>query len=139
MSVEDCGELDWEGGIRLQWCHGGAGVVASTAPYLDEELLLSGAELVWRAGPASMEKGQGICHGTAGNGYALLRTFRRTGDERWLARARRFAVHALGQVERWREIRGSGRYSLWTGDLGAALFAVDCLDARAEVPVVDYL
>jgi hypothetical protein len=67
------------------------------------------------------------------------RPFGRTGDERWLDRARRFAVHALGQVERWRETRGSGRYSLWTGDLGAALFAVDCLEARAEVPVVDYL
>jgi Lanthionine synthetase C-like protein len=139
MSVEDCGELDWEGGIRLQWCHGGAGVVASTAPYLDEELLLAGAELVWHAGPGSMTKGPGICHGTAGNGYALLRTFGRTGDERWLARARRFAVHALGQVERWRDERGRGRYSLWAGDLGAALFASDCLDARADVPVVDYL
>ena len=109
------------------------------APYLDEELLLAGAELVWRAGPGSMTKGPGICHGTAGNGYALLRTFGRTGDERWLERARRFAVHALGQVERWRELRGRGRYSLWTGDLGAALFAADCLDARTEVPVVDYL
>jgi hypothetical protein len=139
MAVEDCGSLEWQGQIRLQWCHGGAGVVASTAPYLDEELLLSGAGLVWQAGPASMEKGPGICHGTAGNGYALLRTFGRIGDERWLDRARRFAVHALGQVERWRENRGSGRYSLWTGDLGAALFAMDCLDARAEVPVVDYL
>jgi len=139
MSVEDCGELDWEGGIRLQWCHGGAGVVASTAPYLDEELLLAAAELVWRAGPGSMTKGPGICHGTAGNGYAFLRTFGRTGDELWLERAQRFAVHALGQVERWREQRGRGRYTLWTGDPGAALFAADCLDARAEVPIVDYL
>ncbi|MBA3401265.1 MAG: LanC-like protein [Actinobacteria bacterium] len=139
MSVEDCGELDWEGGIRLQWCHGGAGVVAATAPYLDEELLLAGAELVWRAGPGSMTKGPGICHGTAGNGYALLRTFGRTGDELWLQRARRFAVHALGQVDRSREQRGRGRYTLWTGDLGAALFAADCLEARAEVPIVDYL
>lgn len=139
MSVEDCGELDWEGGIRLQWCHGGAGVVASTAPYLDEELLLAGAELVWRAGPGSMAKGPGICHGTAGNGYALLRTFGRTGDERWLERAQSFALHALGQVERWREQRGRGRASLWAGDIGAALFASDCLDTRAEVPIVDYL
>jgi Lanthionine synthetase C-like protein len=139
MSVEDCGELDWEGGIRTQWCHGGAGVIASTAPYLDEELLLSGAELVWHAGPGSMTKGPGICHGTAGNGYAFLRTFGRTGDERWLDRARAFAVHALGQVERWRGARGRGRVSLWAGDIGAALFTSDCLDARAEVPIVDYL
>jgi DUF1680 family protein len=84
-----------------------------------------------------MEKGPGICHGTAGNGYALLKTFERTGDDRWLERARRFAVHALGQVERWRQKRGGGRYSLWTGDVGAALFAADCLDARTDLPIVD--
>ncbi len=132
-------ELEWAGTIRLQWCHGGAGVVASGAELLDEGLLLAGAELVWRAGPPSMDKGPGICHGTAGNGYALLRTFGRTGDERWLERARAFAVHALGQVERWRERRGRGRYSLWGGDVGAALFAADCLDARALVPIVDYV
>jgi hypothetical protein len=132
-------DLGWDGQIRMQWCHGGAGVVASAAPFLDKELLLAGAELVWHAGPASMDKGPGICHGTAGNGYALLRTFGRTGDERWLERARRFAVHALGQTERWRERRGGRRHSLWAGDLGAALFAADCLDARAEHPLLDYL
>ena len=137
MAAEDCGELEWQGEMRLQWCHGGAGVVASAAAYLDEELLLAGAELVWRAGPQSMEKGPGICHGTAGNGYALLKAFERTGDDRWLERARRFAVHALGQVERSREQRGRGRYSLWAGDIGAALFAADCLEARTQVPVVD--
>lgn len=139
MAVEDCGELLWAGEIRLQWCHGGAGVVASAARYLGEELLLAGAELVWKAGPQSMEKGPGICHGTAGNGYALLKTFERTGDEVWLERARRFAVHALGQVERWRVERGRGRYSLWAGDIGAALFAADCLEARTSVPIVEYV
>jgi Lanthionine synthetase C-like protein len=127
----------WDGQIRLQWCHGGAGVVASAAHYLGEELVLAAAELVWRAGPASMDKGPGICHGTAGNGYALLKTFERTGDELWLERARRFAVHALEQVERWRGRRGLGRYTLWTGDLGAAVFAADCLDARTAMPVLE--
>jgi lanthionine synthetase-like protein len=92
-----------------------------------------------RRAPSVSEKRPGICHGTAANGYALLHTFWRTGDERWLDRARRFAVLALGQVERWREIRTGGRYSLLTGDLGTALFAADCLDARADVPIVDYL
>jgi hypothetical protein len=140
MAADDCGELvGWDGQIRLQWCHGGAGVVASAAAFLDEELLLAGAELVWRAGAPSMDKGPGICHGTAGNGYALLKSFERTGDEVWLERARRFAVHALGQVERWHAERGRGRYALWTGDVGAALFAADCLDARTQVPIVDTL
>jgi hypothetical protein len=75
--------------------------------------------------------------GTAGNGYAFLKVFARTGDERWLERARRFAVHALGQVRRSRVRRGRGRYSLWTGDLGVALYAADCLDGRSAYPIVD--
>lgn len=119
------------GEIRLQWCVGAPGVVVAAADYLDEELLLAGAELVWRAGPPTLEKGAGICHGTAGNGYALLAAFGRTGDEEWLGRARRFAAHALGQVE-----RGGGRYSLWTGDVGVAIFTADCLDARTRYPVL---
>lgn len=119
------------GEIRLQWCVGAPGIVIAAADYLDEELLLSGAELVWRAGPPKLEKGAGICHGTAGNGYALLAAFARTGDEEWLDRARSFAAHALGQVE-----RGESRYSLWTGDVGVAVYAADCLDVRTRYPVL---
>ena len=126
-----------DGQIRLQWCAGAPGIVASASSYLDEELLLAGAELTWRAGPPGLEKGSSICHGTAGSGYAFLKVFDRTGDERWLDRARRFAMHALGQVERARRSRGHGRYSLWTGDVGAALFAADCLDGRTGYPVLD--
>jgi len=127
-----------DGQIRLQWCAGGPGIVAAAADYLDEDLLLAGAELPWHTGPPGLEKGPGICHGTAGNGYAFLEVFRRTGDERWLDRARRFAMHALEQVERLRAQRGRGRYSLWTGDVGVALYAADCLDARAAYPILDF-
>lgn len=126
-----------DGQIRLQWCSGGPGIVVSTADFLDEELLLAGADLVWRAGPHGLEKAACICHGTSGNGYALLKAFARTGDEVWLERARRFAVHALEQVARLRAERGRGRYSLWTGDVGAALFAADCIEARSAYPVLD--
>jgi hypothetical protein len=118
--------------LRLQWCDGAPGIVTVT-PFLDEELFLAGAELTWQAGPSGMAKGPALCHGTAGNGYAFLKTFERTGDELWLDRARQFAVHALGQVDR----RGQGRYSLWTGDVGVALYAADCLEARAAYPVID--
>jgi len=125
------------GEIRLQWCHGAPGIVATAASYLDEELLVAGAELTWQAGAHGDEKGAGICHGTAGNGYALLKAFERTGDERWLERARRFAVHALTQAEQARIESGRGRYSLFTGDPGVALFAADCLDATARFPILD--
>lgn len=126
-----------DGRIRLQWCHGAPGIVIGAGDYLTEDLLLAAAELIWRAGPHDLERGPGICHGTAGNGYALLKVFERTGDERWLARARSFCVHALEQVERLRAERGRGRYSLWTGDLGIALHAAACLEARAGYPITD--
>jgi hypothetical protein len=38
-----------------------------------------------------LRKGAGLRHGTAGNGFAFLKLFARTGDERWLERARRSA------------------------------------------------
>jgi hypothetical protein len=123
-----------DGEIRLQWCTGAPGIVIGAAEYLDEDLLLAGAELVWRAGPHGDEKGSNICHGTAGNGYAFLKTFERTGDERWLERARRFAIHALEQAERM-----PSRYSLFTGDLGVALYAADCIEARAKYPIMEYV
>lgn len=126
-----------DGDMALQWCHGAPGIVVAAADYLDEDLLLAGAELTWRAGAHRDEKGSSICHGTAGNGYAFLKAFARTGDERWLDRARRFAVHALAQARRQRESRGRGRYSLWTGDLGVALYLADCLDERTAYPVID--
>jgi hypothetical protein len=126
-----------DGEIRLQWCAGAPGVIISAGEYLDEELLNAGAQLVWKAGPHGDEKGASICHGTAGNGYALLKAFERMGDEEWLERARRFAVHALEQTERLRAARGRGRYSLWTGDVGVALFAADCLDGLARYPILD--
>ncbi|MDQ3822027.1 MAG: LanC-like protein [Actinomycetota bacterium] len=126
-----------DGRICLQWCTGAPGILAGASEYLDEELVLAGAELIWTAGAHSDEKGHGLCHGTSGNGFALLKAFARTGDERWLERARRFAVHALGQAERLRAANGRGRYSLWTGDVGTALFAAACLDADARYPILD--
>lgn len=121
-----------DGQIRLQWDYGGPGIVATAADYLDEDLLLAGAELAWQAGPPGPEKGPCICHGTAGNGYAFLKVFERTQDERWLDRARRFAVHALEQVR-----RRAPRYSLWTGDIGVALYASDCVEGRSRYPVLE--
>jgi Lanthionine synthetase C-like protein len=56
-----------------------------------DDLLIAAGELTWHAGP--LVKGGGLCHGTAGNGFAFLKLFRRTKDEIWLDRARRFAMH----------------------------------------------
>ena len=89
--------------------------------------------MTWRAGP--LGKGANLCHGTAGNGYAFLALLERTGDEQWLTRARAFAMHAAGQVEQARSDHRRGRYTLWSGDLGTALYLADCIDGRGKLPL----
>jgi lantibiotic modifying enzyme len=127
---------------RVQWCHGAPGVIISLARLGDRDddhgaLLEAGGELVWRTGPVA--RNAGLCHGTAGNGFAFLALFSRTGDERWLERARAFAMHALAQVPRLRAATGRGRYTLFTGDLGAALLAAACLTLDPAFPGIDDL
>jgi hypothetical protein len=119
--------------IRMQWCHGAPGMVATLGHVLAEELAVAGGELTWRAGP--LRKGPSLCHGTAGNGYAFLTLLERTGDELWLTRARAFAMHAARQVEDTRSHHGRGRYTLWTGDLGTALYLADCTDGGGKLPL----
>jgi hypothetical protein len=132
VATREGGYANWHGEGKLQWCAGAPGVVSAARDYLGEELVLAGAELIWKAGPPGSEKGHGICHGTSGNGFALLGAFERTQDELWLERARRFALHALAQADRM-----PGRYSLFTGGVGTALFAAACLDGDARYPVLE--
>lgn len=124
----------------LQWCHGAPGIVTAfaRAPASAEldELLACGGELTWRAGP--LRKGPSLCHGTAGNGAAFLALFARTRDERWLSRARCFARHAAAQVTAARQAHGQGRYSLWTGDLGVAVYLWQCLQGGSGLPSLDF-
>ena len=127
--------------VLVQWCHGAPGMIVGLArlpPDAEVDALFAGAaELTWRVGP--LAKGAGICHGTAGNGYAFLAMHVRTGDERWLERARRFAMHAIEQTRAQTQRYGRGRYSLWTGDPGVALYLADCIDGRGELPSIAYL
>lgn len=123
-----------------QHCHGAPGIVTSlaAAPFSNgifENLLLGGGALTWCAGP--LTKGSNLCHGTGGNGYALLKLYARTGEEIWLKRARAFAMAALAQLRTAREEHGRGRYSLWTGDAGLALYLADCIGGGATFPIVD--
>ena len=123
----------------VQDCHGAPGIVCRLAdaprtPAWDA-LLLGAGELTWQAGP--LEKGVGLCHGTAGNGWALLKLWQRSGNEIWHARARAFAMHAIEQVQRSAERSGQTRHSLWTGDIGVALFVWACLGGDARFPTLD--
>ncbi len=127
---------------RVQWCHGAPGMITSLARLGERDdahgaLLDAAGELVWEVGPSSLNAG--LCHGTAGNGFAFLALFSRTGDERWLERASAFAMHAIAQVGRLRAATGRGRYTLFTGDLGAALLAAACLTLDPAFPGIDDL
>jgi hypothetical protein len=123
-----------------QHCHGAPGMVTTfadapfNAPEL-EALLIEGGHFCWAAGP--LAKGSNLCHGTGGNGYAFLKLYRRTGDPKWLARARAFAMTAIAQCREARAELGRGRYSLWTGDVGLAVYLRDCLSGEPRFPTID--
>jgi hypothetical protein len=123
-----------------QHCHGAPGMVTTfaDAPFESTELddlLLRGGEFAWNAGPLS--KGSNLCHGTGGNGYAFLKLYRRTHDAIWLERARAFAMTAIAQCREARREFGRGRYSLWTGDIGLAIYLRDCLTTEPRFPTID--
>jgi hypothetical protein len=125
----------------LQHCHGAAGMINALGKLPTGEddafdrVLEKGGALVWKAGP--LKKGANLCHGTAGNGYAFLKLYERTGDELWLERARAFAMASIEQYKAMKQVFHQGRYTLWTGDLGTAFFLWDCIGARAEFPTID--
>ena len=125
---------------RVQHCIGAPGIINSFATELPAEpevdaLLIAGGELTWHAGP--LVKMPSLCHGVPGSGYAFLKLFARTGDAKWLERARRFAMHAIEQNQRFTTDYGVRKYSLWTGDLGLAVYLWSCVEASASLPTMD--
>jgi Lanthionine synthetase C-like protein len=122
----------------MQYCHGAPGFVICPADLPGtglDDLLLAGGRATWAAGP--LTKGSNLCHGTGGNGYAFLKLYRRTGDAVWLDRARAFAMHGIAQTDADRARFGQGRYSLWTGDIGFAIYLWDCIRGTARFPTLD--
>ena len=122
----------------MQFCHGAPGFVICLAGLPGtalDALLVEAGEATWTAGP--LAKGSNLCHGTAGNAYAFLVLLARTGDARWRDRARGFAMHAISQFEAESAGTGRLRHSLWTGDVGLAIFLWDCLRERAQFPTLD--
>jgi hypothetical protein len=122
----------------LQYCHGSPGFVINLASFPGttlDALLLRAGETTWAAGP--LRKGSNLCHGTGGNGYAFLKLFERTADARWLHRARAFAMHGIRQTEAHAAQYGTLRYSLWTGDLGFAVYLWDCIRGQSAFPTLE--
>ncbi len=125
-------------GMLMQYCHGAPGFVICLANMPStalDDVLIAGGEATWNAGP--LTKGSNLCHGTGGNGYAFLKLYQRTGDPKWLQRARAFAMHGIGQIQNAAIEHGQMRYSLWTGDMGFAIYLWDCVEAQARFPTLD--
>jgi len=116
----------------VQWCHGSAGAVflfAKAHEVLRDDVYFHAArragEIVWRYG--LLKKGPGLCHGISGNGYALLRLYRLTGEEVYLNRAFRFAQFILSSQFHASNILDHP-WSLYEGWAGALCFFIDLLD-----------
>ena len=52
-------------------------------------------------------------------------------------RARQFAMTAIFQYRGAQMVAGRGRYSLWTGDIGLAIYLWDCVTGDARFPTID--
>jgi len=83
--------------LLTHFCHGATGVVIVYASaynlYKDNAFLnaaLKAGEHIWNKG--ILRKGNGICHGISGNGYALHHLYKITGDESWLKKSFCFAL-----------------------------------------------
>ncbi|MGA2287948.1 hypothetical protein [Bradyrhizobium sp.] len=67
----------------------------------------------------------------------FLKLYRRTKDPVWLDRARQFAMTAIVQYRRAHLVAGRGRYTLWTGDVGLAIYLRDCITGEPCFPMID--
>ncbi len=105
----------------VQYCHGATGLVVglSQANLLKKspeikKIVSKAAKLIFDAGP--LVKGNCICHGNAGSGFALLKLYLASGDDEWLMYSRKFAMHA---IDSWDSKSENG---LFTGSAGLALY-----------------
>jgi hypothetical protein len=153
-AIEEAGCQNWANNIGtstrpklfamvVQYCNGAPGVVTCMADFPKDprweidSLLQRAGEFIWSVGP--LTKLPVLCHGTPGNGYAFLKLYQRSGEPKWLERARRFAMHSIDQNERALAKYGQRKYSLWTGDLGLAIYLADCISGKPRFPTLDVL
>ncbi len=107
------------------WCHGTAGYTLLWCTAYDAGLgdgyLEAAAAAGWHAS-ARASRGPGhLCCGSAGQAYAMLALYNRTGESNWLLRARQLHETALGTV-------GTAEMqplSLYKGDVGVACLELD--------------
>ncbi|KOC63195.1 LanC-like protein 2 [Habropoda laboriosa] len=113
----------------VHWCHGAPGMTMlfclAHKVYQDENYLKTAVqcgEVIWSRG--LLRKGNGICHGVAGNAYTFLCLFQETKDLKYLHRASKFAQWCISSHEQ--RIPDSP-FSLFEGLGGTIYFLVDIL------------
>ncbi|XP_056096454.1 lanC-like protein 2, partial [Rhinichthys klamathensis goyatoka] len=120
----------------VHWCHGAPGVlhmlIMAHKVFRDEKYLRDAVEcgeLIWQKG--LLRKGYGICHGTAGNGYAFLSLYQLTHDKKYLYRACKFAEWCLDYGKHGCRIPDRP-YSLFEGMAGAVHYLSDVLQPEGS-------
>jgi serine/threonine-protein kinase len=117
------------------WCHGSAGwaqLWVLAADVLGDDSLLDLAEAPAVHAVLGRGAGASLCCGLAGQAYAALALYRASGDVTWLTHGRRLVGEAADAPigPQFPE------HSLWGGDLGVALLALELEDAeRAAMPL----
>ncbi|CAL8087348.1 unnamed protein product [Calicophoron daubneyi] len=127
---ESCGR-----DVLVHWCHGATGAVPlmlSAYELWHEEIFLKKAlkagDAIWARG--LLHKGCGICHGSAGSGYALLDLYRFTKDTKYLYRASKFSEWCTDCFQNRKRVPDRP-YSLFEGLAGTLYFLVEILDPLA--------
>jgi serine/threonine protein kinase len=124
--------------LQSTWCNGDAGLVflwLLASELLDDRRYLPLAEgAAWNVADRGPERTIDLCCGSAGRAYAFLALFRKTGDEIWVRRAKRFAEHAARELDP----DATDAHRLYKGALGVALLVNELEDPRrARMPLFE--
>lgn len=113
--------------VYVQVCHGAPGLLLGFTntmlwehSKLVRETTFKAGNLIKLAGP--LVKDDCLCHGTSGNGLALIKLFEATGDKKWLDIATSFASHSIKCLDIEKTKPG-----LFAGSAGLLLFLGSCL------------
>eukprot|EP00475_Leptophrys_vorax_P014636 TRINITY_DN20925_c0_g2_i1.p1 TRINITY_DN20925_c0_g2~~TRINITY_DN20925_c0_g2_i1.p1 ORF type:complete len:530 (+),score=103.53 TRINITY_DN20925_c0_g2_i1:508-2097(+) len=119
----------------VHWCRGSPGICLVLCKAYEifqmKEFLEAAkrcAHHVWEYG--LLKKGNGICHGVAGNGYVFLALFRITKEEEYLRKALLFARATWDPRVTKHQRRPDTPYSLFEGMAGTLCFYADCLNPK---------
>ena len=116
------------------WCNGSPGFVHLwNLAYLmfHEPAYASLAERTAANVADSLQQGDSLCCGLAGQAYALLNMYNHSGERSWLLLAERLAVAARHAATRQSHTLMNRSESLYKGDLGVAVLLAELGDPRS--------